>query len=547
MEVSDVSNSVELKEEDVILNNILAVSVLSETLKTTLGPKGFDKMLRDSYNQVAITDNGAAILAIANIQHPIAKMVVNLAKIHERDFGDGTTTLVVLVGELLKRAGDLMQKGLMPATIISGYIKAQKKALEILDELALEVRKEDIFNIAYSTLRGKLSDDDAKHLAKIATEAIIRAKRKENILISYRPGGKIKDTVLIDGIFIDLGKRVHPSMPKKVKNARILLVDREISTYIPKGTKFVMNDPRSMRALMEYKHRLFYTVASIIKRAGANVVLCEKNIEELAMFYFARFGIMAVRDVEKPVLKLLEKATKGRIVSNVKDVNPSVLGYAELIEESKIGLEEIMYVTGCLNKDVVSILVRGGTEVTAMEIERKMRDLIIMLERVYKSKKVLAGGGACEIELAEKLRKFAKTIPNKEQLAVEAFADALETIPKAIAMNAGMNVIDALINLRYEHSRGNIYHGLDVNDKKVKNTYEAGIIDNYVSKRQIIRAATELATAILKVDSIIAKKPKAKKKPAERKKQVFKEGKIDLTEAVRESRQVLKQIEKMNL
>lgn len=496
-----------------ILGNIMAVRVVAETLKTTLGPKGMDKMLLTSTNEVAVTDRGAAILSLTNIKHPAAKMLVEAALAQDAETGDGTTSVVVLAGELLKKAEELILQGVHPNTIVEGYRIALKKVLEYLDSTAIPVDESMLLDLASTILLGKVGDDEAKYLAKIAVEAVRIAGEKDNVIVLHRPGGKVKDTQLIKGMIIDLGKRVHPSMPKRVENARILLVDTEFAVHDVKKAKLELLDPVKMRAFREYKSRVLRVAVNMIKASGANVLLCQKNIEGLAMFFLAQAGILGVRDVDKDVLELLAKATGGRIISNVRDIDPAALGYAALVEESKIGLEEIMYITGCRNPKAAAILVRGGSENVALEISKRLESLVAALSKVMKDGRCLPGGGACEIELARKLRNFAPSVKGKAQLAVLAFADALEVIPRSLAYNAGMDPLTLIPTLRAKHEEGGISYGLDVRSKNIMDARKSGILESMAAKKQAIVSAGELAEMILKIDEVITAKDFGKKKP----------------------------------
>lgn len=495
-----------ISKTDALRSNILAVRVVAETVKTTLGPKGMDKMLVTDSKEVAITDRGATILSLINLKHPAAKMLVEAAKTQDAEAGDGTSTVVVLVGELLKKAEELLSQGVHPATIVEGYRIAQEKALKYLGEAAFSLNDENLLDLASTILMGKVGGNETEHLAKIAVAAVKIAEEKDNVKILHRPGGRIKDSQLIEGMIIDLGKRVHPAMPKRVENARILLVDTEFAVKDVKKAKVELLDPAKMRAFMNYKSRVLKIAVNMIKASGANVVLCQKNIEDLAMFFLAQAGILGVRDVNRDVLELLAKATGGRIISNVRNIDSNALGYAGLVEESKIGLEELMYVTGCRNPKAAAILVRGGTENAALEVSKKLESLVSALSRVYSEQKGIPGGGAIELEISKKLKKYAKGVEGKSQLAVEAYAEALEVIPRALAANAGMEPLSTLAQLRAHHERNNSAYGLDVRDRKIKDARKAGIIESLAAKKQALSSASELANMILRIDEVLTAK-----------------------------------------
>jgi thermosome len=486
--------------------NILAARVVAETLKTTLGPKGMDKMLVDPNKEVILTDSGSVILSSINVKHPAAKMLVEVAETQDKTIGDGTTTAVVLTGELLRKAEELLDQDVHPAIIAKGFRMAGAKALQYLEEIALDIPEDALEEVAKTMLMGKVNQGDAEHLAKIAVEAVRIARDEDNIKIDYRPGGKIKDTALVKGMMIDLGKRVHPAMPKKVRNAKILLIDREFDVRKLENAKIEMTDPQRMKAFMQYKEKVLRTAVDMIARSGANVVLCQKNIADIAMFYLAREGILGVRDVEKDVLKMLEKATGARIVSNINDVDPSVLGYAGLVEETKIGIEEIMYITECRDPKAAGILIRGGSENTAMEIKRRLEDLVAVLSRIIKDRRAVAGGGATELEISRRLGSYARGIEGKEQLAIDAFASALEVIPKALATNAGRNPIDILVKMRSEHEKGKFEIGFDAEDGEIKDVRKGGIIEYIGTKSQALKTSAEVANTILRIDEVLLAK-----------------------------------------
>ncbi len=520
--------------QDALRSNILAARVIAETLKTALGPKGMDKLLVDASKDIAVTDSGYTILSLIRTKHPVAKMLIEAANVQKKEVGDGTTTAVVLTGELLKYAEKLMDSGLHPATIIRGYMWAGEKALEFLEELAFPASKRELFNLAEGILRGKVGSSEAGHLSRIAVEAVEIAGDEKNIKIEYRPGGKVLDSSLIRGVVIDLGKRVHPDMPKKISGARVLLIDKEFDVRNPRNAKIEIYDPEKMRAFSQYKDKVMRVAVEMIARAGANVVFCQKNIADIAMYYLSKAGIMGVRDVERETLKLLQKATGARIVGNINEVSPSVLGYAGLVEESKIGLEEIMYITECKENNTASILVRGGSENVAMEVKRRMENLISVLSRVKKENSAVAGGGAIELELAKKLRDYATSVSSREQLAISSYAEALEVIPKALVYNSGLDPIDMMVKLRSEHAKGNTMTAFEAINGRLEDARACGLIEYAGTKKQVLKSATSLACAILRIDEVLIKSrkevPPAKPEAAPPEVLDFpaKEGKIDL-------------------
>ncbi len=537
MQPKDVQVLKDMEREvgkDAVRTNIYAALAVSETLKSSLGPRGMDKMLITK-DEIVITDSGATILKLMNLVHPAAKLMATLGKTQGEQFGDGSTTAVVIAGELLKKALELMEAGLHANTIIAGYRMALKKSLEFLDSIALSLEQRDLDRVGLAMLRGKIPEKDAWHLIEVANAAVNLVRgEKERIYVNYRPGGSIRDTYVFDGVYIDLGKRVHPSMPRSVKNAKILLIDREFDLIKIPNSKAEISSTRDYRRFLEYKKRVMKKAVDIIASSGANVVLCSQNIAEEAMYFLARAGILGVRDVEKDVLKHTAEATGAKVVVNVREVKPEVLGYAGYIEESKIGLEEIMYIRKPKYPNrVASILIRAGSENLALELVRKMKDLIEVLCRVAKDRKILPGGGATEVEVAERLKMYARRVPSREQLAIKAYAEALEEIPKALAKNSGMKPVDVLASIRRGHYAGFINVGFNAITRKVQDNLEQRIFDSYPVKRNAFISATEVATTILKIDDVFVKRDGAKKKkkakPAPKvEPPVTPEGKFDL-------------------
>jgi chaperonin GroEL (HSP60 family) len=503
MSISQPTSKEGVLERNAIMGNIMAVRVVAEALKTTLGPKGMDKMLLTETKEVAITDRGAAILSLIKIKHPAARMLVEAAMAQDAEAGDGTTSVVVLAGELLKKAEELLHLGLHPAIVREGYRIALGEVLKHLEEVSIPLDGNTLLSLATTILQGKVGEKEARYLADIAVGAVKIGGEKDNVMVLHRPGGGITDTQLVRGMVIDLGKRVHPSMPRRVENARILLVDTEFVVHDVDKAKVEVLDPARLRAFREYKSRVLKVAVNMIKASGANVVLCQKNIEDLAMFFLAQEGILGVRDVDKKVLELLSKATGGRIISNVRDIDSGALGYAAHVEEGKIGIEEIMYITGCRNPKAAAILVRGGSENTALEIRKRIESLISALSKVLMDGRCLPGGGACEVELARRLRNVAPRVKGKPQLAVLAFAEALEVIPWALAVNAGMDPLTFLPLLRAKHEEGGISYGLDLMDRKVKDVRESGIFESLAAKRQALTSAGEVTEMILKIDEVL--------------------------------------------
>ena len=499
--------------KDAVRGNILAALAVAETLKTTLGPRGLDKMLMEEEGEVAITHSGGTILKLMELVHPAAKMMQSLGLTMGERYGDGATSSVVFAGELLKGAFSLMELGLHPTVIINGYKLAMEETLKVMDKLSRKVTPGIIKDVGITIFKGRLGERDAEFMAQLVASALdFAGGEKDNIYVNYRPGGRLRDTTLYEGVYIDLGKRVHPAMPKRVQHAHILLIDREFDVRKVDNAKYEINDLRRLREFMEYKRKVLRVAVEMVARSGARVVFCQKNIADVAMYYLAMKGILGVRDVERKVIHLLEKATGARVVSNVKEVSPEVLGYAGYVEEDKIGLEEIMYVRKCKNPGVASILIRGGNEKFVLELKRQVEDLIDVFAALREHGRVVPGGGAVEGEAAKRLRRFARSVESKEQLAIEAFANALEELPRAIAANAGMDATYAVLKIREWHHRGKRGYGVDAMRRGMGDAYVKAILDSYEVRRNALNSAVEVACSILRIDDVLIK-GKMKKEP----------------------------------
>ena len=509
--------------------NIMAARIVAEAVKTSLGPKGMDKMLVDSFGDVTITSDGRTILDEMDVQHPAAKMMVEVAKTQDNEVGDGTTTVVVLSGELLGKAEELIEKNVHPTIIIDGYKKAAEKALEALDQIAIKIDptdKEFLMKVAMTSMASKLVAEHREYLAKLAVDAILQVAEKteegyrvdvDDVKVEKKPGESITDTKLIRGIVIDK-EVVHPGMPKRVENAKIALLNCPLEIEKTEfDAKINIESPEQMEAFLKEEERMLQEMVDKISVVGANVVICQKGIDDAAQHFLARKGILAVRRVKKSDMEKLSKATGGRIITSLDDMAEADLGYAELVEERKIGDDKMVFIEGCKNPKSVTILIRGGTERVIDEAERSLHDALCVVRDVVEEPKVVAGGGAPEIEVARILRDYAEGLPGREQLAVMNFAEALESIPVTLAENAGLDPIDILSELRARHDKGEKWAGVGVHQGKVINTYELNVIEPVSVKKQVIKSATEAATMILKIDDVIAaakmKPPKMPKGP----------------------------------
>ncbi|MEI6058306.1 MAG: thermosome subunit alpha [archaeon] len=493
-------------------NNILAARIIAETIKTTLGPKGMDKMLVDSAGGIIVTNDGVTILEEMEIEHPAAKMIVEVARTQEKEVGDGTTTAVMLAGKFLENAEKLLDQKIHPTTIARGYRLAAEKSQQILKELASEINtEEELLKVAQTAMTGKGAEYVKEKFDDIIVSAVklVADNGKINlddIKIEKQRGQAIEDTKLIEGIVLDK-ERVSLEMPQKVEKARIALVDCALELKSPENeTRISIASPEQLQSFINREEEVLKSIVSKIKTSGANVVICQKGIDDIVQFYLAKEKIYAVRRVAKTDMQKLAKATGGKIVSSLKELTAEELGYATQVEEKKESHSEegMTYITGCKNPKAITILIRGGTEHVMDEIERAIKDGLGDVAATLIDSKVVAGGGAVEIELARQLRKYARSLGGREQLAVEEFASALEFIPATLAENAGMDPIDALTELKAAHESGQKNAGLNLFNGKVEDTMVRGIIEPLKVKTQAIASASEVATMILRIDDVIA-------------------------------------------
>ncbi len=497
-------------------NNIMAAKVVAESVKSSLGPKGMDKMLVDSMGDVTITSDGRTILDEMDIQHPAAKMMVEVAKTQDSEAGDGTTTAVIFSGELLGKAEDLIEKSVHATIIIDGYKKAQEKALETLEKMALPVdfkSQEYLKRVAMTSMASKLVADHREYLADLAVKAILAVAEEDggkykvdvdDVKVEKKPGESIRDTKLIQGIVLD--KEVsHSGMPKRVEKARIALLDCPLEIEKTEfDAKINIESPEQMEAFLKQEEDMLRDMVEKIAKAGANVVLCEKGVDDMAQHFIARKGILAVRRIKKSDMEKLAKATGGKIITNLEAMASSDLGYANLVEERKVGEDKMTFVEGCKHPRAVTILIRGGTERIVDEADRSLHDALCVVKDVVLEPKVVAGGGAPELEVSRVLKKYAETLPGREQLAVRGFAEALEVIPTALTENAGLDPIDVLSELRARHEKNETWAGIEVSSGKVQDMSKAGVYEPLAVKKQIIKSGAEAASMILKIDDVIA-------------------------------------------
>ncbi|MEM0490808.1 MAG: thermosome subunit alpha [Ignisphaera sp.] len=530
--------------------NIMAARVLAEILRSSLGPRGLDKMLVDSFGDITVTNDGAAIVKEMEVQHPAAKLLVEAAKAVDAEVGDGTTSVVVLAGALLERAEKLLDQGIHPTIIIEGYKKAMNKALEILDEIAVKVpignievpeerekAKAELKKTLYTTLASKYiaTSDVLDKIMDMVMEAAFTAAEKrvegnydvklDMVKIEKKRGGSLGDSILIYGVVLDK-EVVHPAMPRRVEKARIALLDTPLEIEKPDITaKINITSPDQIRAFLEEEAKILRDYVEKIASVGANVVICQKGIDDVAQHYLAKKGIMAVRRVKRSDMEKLEKATGGRIVTSIRDLTERDLGECSLVEERRIGNDKMVFVEKCKNPKAATILLRGANDMLLDEVERSINDALHTVRNIMRDPKIVPGGGATEIEVAMRLRKWAESIAGREQLAVLAFADALEEIPSVLAQTAGMDVLETIMELRKSHAEGKIATGIDVVNGKInEDMTNLNIVEPVIVKKQIIKSATETATTIMKIDDVIAASPKKEEKPGKKGKEEEEEG-----------------------
>jgi thermosome len=503
-------------------NNIMAARVIGEVLKTTLGPKGMDKMLIDSLGDITITNDGAAILKEIDVEHPAAKMMVEIAKTQDDMVGDGTTTAVVLASELLRKAEELLDQNIHPIILVSGYRKASQKAIEVLNKIAIPLDVNDrktLLKVALTSMSSKAVGAAREHLAEISIDAVKQIAEQrgdktiadiDNIQLIKKTGKSLIETQLIRGIIIDK-EVVNPGMPKIKENAKIALLESALEIEKTEiSAEIRIKDPSQMKAFLDQETDMMKGMVTKIKASKADVVFCQKGIDDMVQHFLSKEGIMAARRVKESDMEKLARATGGRIISGLDDLKPADLGMAGLVEERKIGDDKMIFVEKCKDPHSVAILVRAGLERMVDEAERAMIDSLSVISDVIENNKIVAGGGAVEIEVAKELRKYATKVGGREQLAVEAFAEAVEVIPRTLAENAGLEPIDILVELRSKHDTQDGKNiGINVFTGKLQNSIDNGVIEPLVVKEQAIKSAAESAAMILRIDDIItAKSPK---------------------------------------
>jgi thermosome len=506
----------ESKGREAQKNNIQAAKIIAEIVSTSLGPRGMDKMLVDSLGDVTITNDGATILKEIDVQHPAAKMLVEIAKTTDNEVGDGTTSAVVLAGALLENAESLINQDVHPTIIVDGYRKAAKKAKQFLQDIAEKTSGNDraiLLKIAKTSMQTKLVRKDSSGLAELVVKAVLAVAEKEgenfivdddDVKVEKKAGGSINDSNIIQGIVLDK-EVIHGGMPKRIVDAKIALINNALEiSKTETDAKINIQNPQQMKSFLDEENRMLKTMVDKVIGSGANVVLCQKGVDDMAQHYLAKAGVLVVRRIKESDLTKLAKATGARIVTNLDDLFEKDLGSAALVEERKIEEDRWVFVEGCKHPKSVTLLLRGGSQRVVDEVERSVHDAIMVVKDVMEIPSIVAGGGAPETYAAAKVRSWSKSLEGREQLAAEKFADSLESIPLALSENAGMDPIDTLTSLRSRQLKGEKWTGIDVMKTRIVNMKLSDIIEPLAVKLQIVSAASEAACMILRIDDVIA-------------------------------------------
>ena len=504
------------KGRDAQKNNIAAAKLVADLVKSSLGPRGLDKMLVDSLGDVTITNDGATILKEIDAQHPTAKMMVEISKTIDTEVGDGTTSSVIFAGTLLAKAEELLSKDVHSSVIIDGYQAAADKSLEILNEISKKVQaddKETLLKISATSMESKLISEDSGVLSKIVVDAVLKITETknekstvdlDNIKVEKKAGGSITDTALVKGIVLDK-EIVHSGMPTKIQQAKIALINSALEIEKTEMTAEIrINDPTQMQMFLEEENRMIKSMVEKLHSIGTNVVICQKGIDDMAQHFLAKHGILAVRRVKESDMTKLAKATGGRISSNLDDITEKDLGLSDLVHQKKVESDKWVFVEGCKNPHSITLLIRGGSQRVVDEVDRSIHDALMVVKDVIEKPAIVAGGGAPEALLAAFLRDWSESFDGRQQLAIKKFAEALEIIPLTIAENAGMDPIDTMVSLRAKQSEGKKWSGINAKDGKVSDMLSLNIVEPVVVKEQIIKTATEAASMILRIDDVIA-------------------------------------------
>jgi thermosome len=500
-------------------NNIMAAIVIAEAVKSALGPKGMDKMLVDSFGDITVSNDGATILKEMDVAHPAAKMVIEVAKTVDAEVGDGTTTAAILTGDLLKQAETLLDQKIHPTTIISGYRKATQRALEVIDEVAEAVDpeasdyKKILMDVAKTSMSSKFVSTHKGTLAKTVVDAVLAIAKDipkdeeldiDNIPRQKQDGMRVEDTELVRGLVLDK-EIVHAGMPKKIEGAKIALIESALEYQKTEfDAKIAISDPSAMQSFLDEEDRMLKGLVEKIVAAGANVVIAQKGIDDVVQHYLAKEGIMAVRRIKKSDVERVHETTGATIISNVQNLTAADLGKAKIVEQRDVGDDKMLFIEGTPKSSVVTLLVRGGTDHIVDEVDRALNDALYVVRDVVMHPYITYGGGALAAEMSKQLRDYASTLEGREQYAVNAFADAIESLPNTLAENAGLDPIDVIVNLRKAHTEGKVYHGIDYKTGKVGDMKAARVVEASVVNRQIVMSAAEAAQMILKIDDVIS-------------------------------------------
>ena len=509
-------SALQQKGKDAQQNNIAAAKLVAELVKSSLGPRGLDKMLVDSLGDVTITNDGATILKEIDVQHPAAKMIVEISKTVDNEVGDGTTSSVVFGGALLARAEDLLKKDVHSSTIIEGFQAASEKVLEIYSQLSKKIQPDDkasLLKIASTSMQSKLISEDSSSLSKIVVDAILSIATKkgdqyfvdlENIKVEKKPGGSIEDTQIVKGIVLDK-EIVHSGMPTRIEKANIALINSALEIEKTEmSAEIRITDPTQMQMFLEEENRMLKTMVDKLHDVGANVLVCQKGIDDIAQHYLAKHGIMAIRRVKESDMIKLAKATDGRVISNLDDLSEKDLGSADLAHQKKVESDKWVFIEGCKHPQSVTLLIRGGTQRVIDEVDRSIHDSLMVVKDVIEKPEIVAGGGAPEAFAASQIKEWADNFSGREQLAIKKYAEALEVIPLTISENAGMDPIDTMATLRSKQNQGQKWTGIDAKNTKIADMMAINVVEPIVVKEQIIKSATEAACMILRIDDVIA-------------------------------------------
>ena len=509
-------SALQQKGRDAQQNNIQAAKLVADLVRSSLGPRGLDKMLVDSLGDVTITNDGATILKEIDVQHPAAKMMVEVSKTLDNEVGDGTSSAVIFTGELLSKAEELLKKDVHSSVIVEGYQEASEKTLEILSEIAMKIKPDDrdsLLKIAKTSMESKLISDDSDYLSKIVVDTILKITTKkvdkytvdlDNIKVEKKAGASIGATELIKGIVLDK-EIVHSGMPTKIEKAKIALVNTALEVEKTEmSSEIRINDPTQMQMFLEEENRMLKSMVDKIHDVGANVLLCQKGIDDISQHYLAKHGILAVRRIKESDMTKLEKATSGRMITNLDDLSEKDLGTAEVVQQKRIESDKWVFIEGCRNPQSVSILIRGGSQRVVDEVDRSMHDALMVVKDVIEKPEIVAGGGSPEAYIAAQLKEWADNFHGRKQLAIKKYAEALEVLPLTIAENAGMDPIDTMVSLRAKQSQGKKWTGIDARNTTISDMLAIDIVEPVAVKEQIIKSATETANMIIRIDDVIA-------------------------------------------